>query len=100
MKFKTMPYRKLEIKVREMTIGTMLLGIISALREQNDENLEVRVMWIDDCEISVLKGIDEVLNCGWNTEVKVQMLSCSLMTNNIKNQDFIKIVARVIEEEE
>ena len=92
MKFKYLPYKEETVKVRVMSMGTMIQTISQALIRTEKKDMEIRIV---DCfmgEVDSYNGLEELLMQDFNIDWKVSVYAMECMHDNKANKDFLKIV--------
>ena len=92
MKFSQFGYQTKEIKVREMSIGSILLTAAQQMIENEIKDIDIKIIDTFVGEVDVYHGLDELLSHDWNHDYSVNLYDVCVMHDNITDKDFLKIV--------
>lgn len=92
MKFSQIGYKEQTVKVREISMGTLIQTVAQAMIQKNIKDLEVRMV---DCFMGAVEsynGLDELLMYDVNMDWKVSVYKIQIMHDNRTHKDYIKII--------
>lgn len=92
MKFEQYGYTKKEIKVREMSMGSIILTACQALVKAGKSDMEIRI--VDCFEGTVIRwaGVEGILHNDWPADYMVHAYEMCIMHNNKDDYDYLKII--------
>lgn len=92
MKFRQYGYTEKNIKVREMSMGAIILTAGHALVKIDDPDMEIRIV---DCATGTVDrwaGIKGLMMHDWPADYKVNVYDMCVMHDNEENFNYMKII--------
>ena len=92
MKFSQYGYTEKKIKLREMSMGAIILTASQMLIKADKMDMEIRVIDCFEGTIERWDGIKGIMKHDWVADYRVNVYCMSVMHNDEKNVDYLKII--------